>query len=45
MVVVEFENQPGIAVLPRPATDVITGSRYEGEVTIPPYGVFVLQEE
>jgi beta-galactosidase GanA len=41
-VVVEVENRPGTLVAASPTTDLLTVARYEGQISVAPYGVLVL---
>lgn len=43
LVLVEYRNQPGWIDLPGPAVDVLTGTKMEGRIQVPPYGVMVLR--
>jgi beta-galactosidase GanA len=42
-VVLELEGKSGTVTLPRPATDLLSGERYEGEVALAPYATLVLK--
>lgn len=43
LAVVEVENRAGALTLPEPMTDLITGTRYQGTIDVPPYGVLMLR--
>ena len=44
LIAVELEDKPSTLTLTRPATDLLTDQQHEaGTLTIPPYGVKVLQ--
>ena len=45
LMLVEFGGKPAACTLPCAMTDLLTGKRHEGRVTLAPYDVLVLREE
>jgi beta-galactosidase GanA len=45
LIAVEFENRPASLTLVNPATDLLTGRKYNGKIKVEPYGAMVLKYE